>query len=232
MAAPSQHSRYIQYTVPITTNQIDRGDIITFRYDGKERWALVLTPLWKGKMHALSLENLTRIVLQRVSGVIYEKSSLVLYETYLSKNKIITDAQSYRTFDKNKIIGPRQVAYDFGQNAVEPNTLVHYGENSLILGYGGNNVYAAEYPTLRGIVRTTGRKGVFISGVEGVPDLVKNYVTSVGLKPNFTSWLLQPDVEDDALKLEMQQSHLKRLLGLGGVFFSTDDEMKIIRGLS
>jgi hypothetical protein len=156
----------------------------------------------------------------------------VLYETYLSTNKIITDAVAYRTFDKNKIIGPRQVAYDFGQNSVEPNTLIHFGDNALILGYGGNSVYSAQYPTLRGIIRTTGKKGVFISGVNGVPDMVKNYVTSVGLKPNFSSWLLQPDIDDDATKLEMQQEHLKRLLGLGGIFFATDDEMKIIRGLS
>ena len=233
MPAPAPHTMHILHEAPTTARNVRKGDIINFLYDNKDRWVLVLQPNWKGKMHALTIDALTRNLLVRISSQAFTQSPPVFYKTYLSQNKIIKDAESYRTFEVRKIQSLKRVLYDYGFNGVNPNTMLMFGGLSIVLGYDNSIVYADAYDMLNGFVLDRSKKGIYISEGPTIPSQILDYCRKAALPVNFRTWKLpRTSAQQTDVEYKMaQESYLQRLLISGGSFFATDEEFEIFRGI-
>ena len=217
------HANHILHEFPVPTRSIQKGDIVSFLYEGERRLALILQPSFEKKTHALVLENLTRPAVMRISSLIFSQSPQVFYETYLSQNTVIKNSGSYRTFETRKITSPKRVLYDFGFNTANPNTILFFGGVSVVLGYDDKNVYADSYEMINNFVRDKAERGLYIS-TSPLPSVVLSYARELGSTLNFKSWLVGTDANQ-------QQSHLQKLLVGGGVFFATDSEIQTFKDM-
>jgi hypothetical protein len=95
----------------VSIESLGPGDVATFQYKGKMRWAFVLHANWEKKMHALTLELVPRKVLEtEVIDAMYETDKPdELYEQAVYK--IAKDYDSYRTYLISEIKLLRRMPY-------------------------------------------------------------------------------------------------------------------------
>lgn len=91
-----------------SANDLKPGSVVQFTYDNEQKYALVLNPKWEGKMHGLSLMELSPTKVKKLLADIRELSSVdAIYETY--KNSEYTMDRPYRTYTINKIKTLREI---------------------------------------------------------------------------------------------------------------------------
>lgn len=84
------------------------GAVVRFLYESKERYAIVLDPYHKGKMHAFNLELRSPEELKELLNELDKNDNYdVMYNKYL--NSKYTEDRSYRTFLTNKISNLQEV---------------------------------------------------------------------------------------------------------------------------
>ena len=92
----------------ISRINLTSGKIVQFTYDNEQKYALVLNPSWEGKMHALSLKNLSpdnlHSLLKELDGVVGEEE---IYAKYVNSN--YTEKRPYRTYRLDKISTLREI---------------------------------------------------------------------------------------------------------------------------
>jgi hypothetical protein len=83
-----------------SVEQLYTGDVVQFTYKGDLKYVFVLDPIYKYKMHGLSLTMMPRQVL--VSKVIGHMDQTddpyVMYNNILAKNNIPREYDAYRTY--------------------------------------------------------------------------------------------------------------------------------------
>jgi hypothetical protein len=225
MTVPILHSKHILHNTPIAVNEVTLGDIISFRYESEDRWGIVLQPNFKEKMHVLVINEMPPAILKKVSLNIYGKTPQVFYETYLNRTPSVKNLNSYRTFDVKKIVSPKLITYDFGYNSENPNTLIVYGNKTLLLGYNSTTVYADTFDQLNSLVASRSKHGLYIRSAP-LENSVLSYVKEIGVSPKFRTWAIPSlDHETPEQFKNRSQNFLKTLLSVGGVFFIRDEEM-------
>jgi signal recognition particle subunit SEC65 len=84
------------------------GAVVQFTYDNEQKYAVVLNPDWQGKMHALSLKDLSKDSLELFLEETKEiASETELYDRY--KASQYTESRPYRTYTISKIKALREV---------------------------------------------------------------------------------------------------------------------------
>lgn len=84
------------------------GTVIQFTYDGEQKYALVLDPEWEGKLHALSLKNLSPDGLRKLLDEVRKIDSRdEIYSKY--KSSQYTEGRPYRTYIIDKITALREI---------------------------------------------------------------------------------------------------------------------------
>jgi hypothetical protein len=92
-------------------SDLSAGDVVTFMYKGKMRWAFVLDPDYEGKMHALTLELTPRSTLiNEVIDMMYETPMPAdLYDRAVYK--VASQYDSYRTYFVKDLQQLRRLPY-------------------------------------------------------------------------------------------------------------------------
>lgn len=84
------------------------GAVVRFLYESKERYAIVLDPYHKGKMHAFNLELRSPEELKDLLDKLDKSDNYdAMYNKYL--NSKYTEDRAYRTFLTNKITNLQEV---------------------------------------------------------------------------------------------------------------------------
>ena len=84
------------------------GKVVQFTYDGEQKYAMVLNPIWEGKMHALSLQTFTPASLQEMFDLTKgESDERIIYDKF--KNSPFVVERPYRTYLLNKMSTLREV---------------------------------------------------------------------------------------------------------------------------
>jgi len=92
----------------ISINKLSTGKVIQFTYDGEQKYAVVLNPSWEGKMHAISLKNISDVMLRNLlEELSKEMDQVELYKKY--KSSPYTETRPYRTYSINKIRYLREI---------------------------------------------------------------------------------------------------------------------------
>lgn len=92
----------------VSRTKLNTGAVVQFTYDGEEKYAVVLDPEWNGKMHALSLRELSsdqlKNLLSELKGIVDREE---IYDKY--KSSSYTETRPYRTYLINKMKSLRQI---------------------------------------------------------------------------------------------------------------------------
>jgi len=122
------HRSYFGRTVPVNSmSEVKEGDVISFVYDGKQRWVYVLNPDWLKKVHCLALEKIPRRVLlgEVVSFTDVKLGGGEGPKQFYDKNvgtKPVTSYDAYRTFNIEKMQKIEKIDYVINQVSwVQPN---------------------------------------------------------------------------------------------------------------
>lgn len=84
------------------------GSVVTFLYENEQRYALVLDPYHKGKMHALNLELQTETELKDLLTKLDKTDNYdALYNKYFDSK--YTKDRAYRTFLTDKVKDLKEV---------------------------------------------------------------------------------------------------------------------------
>ena len=135
------HKLSIEQEFNISSSQIQKGMILGFNYKSKRYLVITLNASYQGKLHALTLDNFSPYILDRMAsklGVIYskklqrllminiphlimEKSSSRFYHAdikpFIEQKGYLN--YSYRMFFNNKIGGLYAANYKFGPKIME-----------------------------------------------------------------------------------------------------------------
>lgn len=220
-----QHKPYVIDIFSIEKKDIHKGDIIQFMYSGDIRYALVLHPNWKQKLHALDINKVPRAVLLAMIPNIFKYTPQVLYETYISNSPTIRRTDSYRSYFQKDISNVNYVVYDIGFNLLHENS-INILKNAILLTYDNNIVHASLYNTLDTLIRMRGNK-LYIPTAD-VPSSIKQYVASIGLPQKYTLWNLEipNNIKDDEQAIKTYRDiGFVNLVSKGGVFFVPDGEI-------
>lgn len=95
----------------VSINKLASGDVISFMYEGEQRWVMVLDPDYNGKLHGLTLGLLPRnTLIEKVIDPMYDHGEP--YELYYKALfKVAAGWDVYRTFNIPKIRQIRRMAY-------------------------------------------------------------------------------------------------------------------------
>lgn len=132
------HNPYFGRRIPVASmTEVNEGDVLSFVYDGKQRWVFVLNPNYENKMHCLALEKMPRRVLL---GEVVSFNDVKLnggegpkafYEKTVG-NKPVNSFDAYRTFIIEKMSKMEKVEYVVNQVSwVQPNLTAHAGALAL-----------------------------------------------------------------------------------------------------
>lgn len=92
----------------ISRSALTPGMVIQFTYDGEQKYAIVLDPNWKDKLHGLSLKDFEAANLTDMSKMIGDLTDgTKIYEKF--KNSVYVADRPYRTYLLSKITSLRQV---------------------------------------------------------------------------------------------------------------------------
>ena len=84
------------------------GSVVQFTYDGEQKYALVLNPQWKDKMHAVSLPSLSSESIKNLLAELKNFSTPdSIYNAF--KTSQYTSSRPYRTYIINKIKTLREI---------------------------------------------------------------------------------------------------------------------------
>lgn len=84
------------------------GKVIQFTYDGEQKYALVLNREWQGKLHALSLQDVSVGKFIQIRNLVgSDTDGEVLYSKFRTSN-LLAD-RPYRTYLLSKISALREV---------------------------------------------------------------------------------------------------------------------------
>lgn len=98
------HISYLGYQQPTNEKHIKFGDVVEFMYDGETKMVFVLNPVWKTKLHGLSLKYIDHFTLKNeilLKEDLY-RDPLDFYKRVVKIQKI-ADTKSYRTYEWKKI---------------------------------------------------------------------------------------------------------------------------------
>lgn len=84
------------------------GKVVQFTYNGEQKYAIVLNPNWKDKMHAISLKALTPSTFIEIQKIINgEQDGQKIYDSF--KSSTLVDDRPYRTYLLSKISTLREI---------------------------------------------------------------------------------------------------------------------------
>lgn len=84
------------------------GTVVQFTYDGEQKYAMILNPVWEGKMHALSLKSLSPDGLKNLLKELSEEDNAdAIYSKY--KTSSYTENRPYRTYTLDKVRSLREI---------------------------------------------------------------------------------------------------------------------------
>ncbi len=92
----------------VSKGDLTPGKVIQFTYDGEQKYALVLNPEWEGKLHALSIKDVTLskfIEIRKLVGS--DTDGQLLYSKF--RNSSLVADRPYRTYLLSKISTLREV---------------------------------------------------------------------------------------------------------------------------
>lgn len=91
-----------------SVSKLTPGTVVQFTYDDEQKHAVVLDPNWEGKMHALSLKNISPDDLRKfLIELVQITSKEEIYSRY--KNSPYTVNRPYRTYSLTKVSALREV---------------------------------------------------------------------------------------------------------------------------
>jgi hypothetical protein len=92
----------------VSRQRLRPGAVVQFTYDSEQKYAVVLNPNWQGKMHALSLNNLSPEQLKMLLGELDNlQSEEEVYGKY--KASTYTENRPYRTYTIEKMSAIREI---------------------------------------------------------------------------------------------------------------------------
>lgn len=97
---PSNTFEVVQSSTPAG---LATGQVIRFDYSGQTKNALVLVGDWKGKLHALSLNEMSEASLKALLKELAENTSDALGLRNKYESSSYTKTKSYRTYSPEKI---------------------------------------------------------------------------------------------------------------------------------
>lgn len=106
-----QHREFFGDVTPTNRSRIEKGQVVRFIYNGKERTIFVVAANWENKLHGLDLKHVPRRVFLRAINASPTLSEQQLYDKVLDHPRF-RDLQAYRTFDRAKINSLRNVFYN------------------------------------------------------------------------------------------------------------------------
>jgi hypothetical protein len=102
-----EHKAFMTNYVPVAITKVQPGDVIRFVYEGKQKVAMVMNPKWADKLHAISLNAISRNDFKKVISDIQFMDEQSVYERDIRQNK----NHPYRTYFLNKIKHVQRVDY-------------------------------------------------------------------------------------------------------------------------
>lgn len=92
----------------VSRERLRPGAVVQFTYDSEQKYAVVLNPAWQGKMHALSLKNISpeqlKMLLAELKDIENEQE---IYEKYTISS--YTESRPYRTYTIEKMSALREI---------------------------------------------------------------------------------------------------------------------------
>lgn len=106
-----QHHEFFGDITPLQPNNLEKGLVTRFLYNGKERTVFIIAGEWKGKVHGLDLKHIPRRPFLSVINTPEEWSEQKLYDMRINK-PMVKPFDAYRTYDRGKIGSLRKIFYD------------------------------------------------------------------------------------------------------------------------
>ena len=106
-----QHREFLGDASPLQANELDKGQVARFLYNGKERTVFIVAGYWKGKVHGLDLKFLPRRPFLTIVNAPQEWSEQKLYDMRIN-TPMVKPYDSYRTYDRGKIGSLRTLLYN------------------------------------------------------------------------------------------------------------------------
>ena len=119
-----QHHKFFGDVNVVQLTELEKGQVIRFMYNGRERNVFVVHPKWKGKLHGLDLKFLPRRPFLTIINTPSKWTEEKLYEMRINK-PIIQKWEVFRTYDVNKISNLKLVVYN---NLLQPD---EHGEQEI-----------------------------------------------------------------------------------------------------
>jgi hypothetical protein len=106
-----EHKPHFGAAKYVKRSEISSGDVVSFMYDGEQRWVMVLDPDFEGKLHGLTLGTLPRrTLIDKIIDPMYDHGEPYdLY--YKALYKTVAKWDTYRTYNIPKIGQMRRMAY-------------------------------------------------------------------------------------------------------------------------
>lgn len=92
----------------VSKGDLTPGKVIQFTYDGEQKYALVLNPEWRGKLHALSLKDIDLSKFVQIRKLVGKETDGALLYSKFRGSPFVAD-RPYRTYLLSKISTLREV---------------------------------------------------------------------------------------------------------------------------
>lgn len=92
----------------ISKRDLTAGKVVQFTYDGEQKYALVLNPEWEGKLHALSIKDLSLSKFIEIRKLVDKDTDGQILYAKFRNSSLLTD-RPYRTYLLSKVSTLREV---------------------------------------------------------------------------------------------------------------------------